>query len=152
MWVRTDGRLRWNKANYSCIVALRVGLRRVTGVHVQRQIAALVIGAYDGFFGPGTGTFLIITSVLVLGQSLTSASADAKVVNFASNLAAMAVFAASGTVVWAISLPMAAAQFAGGWTGAKVAVRGGDHLVRWVVLGVVVALVGKLAVDAWQAG
>lgn len=115
-------------------------------------ILALVIGAYDGFFGPGTGTFLIITSVLVLGQSLTSASADAKVVNFASNLAAMVVFAASGTVVWAVSLPMAAAQFAGGWTGAKVAVRGGDHLVRWVVLGVVVALVGKLAVDAWQAG
>ena len=111
---------------------------------------ALVIGGYDGFFGPGTGTFLIISFVLLLGQNLTSASADAKVVNFASNLAAMTLFAVKGTVLWPVALPMAAAQFVGGWTGAKVAVRGGDRLVRWVVLGVVVALVGKLAFDAWR--
>ena len=112
---------------------------------------ALGIGAYDGFFGPGTGTFLIIGNALLLGMPLTSASADAKVVNFASNLAALCVFAWRGSVLWAVSLPMAAAQFTGGWLGAHVAVRGGDRLVRWVVLLVVVSLVCKLGFDAWES-
>lgn len=108
---------------------------------------ALGIGAYDGFFGPGTGTFLIICYALLLGRPLARASADAKVVNFASNLAAMLTFAWRGTVVWAIALPMAVAQFAGAFAGSRVAVRGGDRLVRWVVLGVVLALSVKLAWD-----
>lgn len=112
---------------------------------------AFTIGAYDGFFGPGTGTFLIIGYALLLGLPLTSASADAKVVNFASNVAAVAVFAARGVVIWKISLPMAAAQFVGGWLGVKVAMRGGDRLVRWVVLVVVLALVVKLAGDLWAS-
>ena len=108
---------------------------------------ALGIGAYDGFFGPGTGTFLIVGYVLLLGHALTRASAEAKVVNFGSNLAALLVFAARGHVDWSIALPMAAAQLAGGWAGTHVAVRGGDRLVRWVVLLVVAALVAKLATD-----
>ena len=108
---------------------------------------ALVLGAYDGFFGPGTGTFLIIGAVLLLGIPLANASAEAKVVNFASNLAAFLVFAWKGVVVWHIALPMAAAQFAGAWSGSHVAIRGGDRLVRWVVLAVVLALSLKLGWD-----
>ena len=108
---------------------------------------ALLIGAYDGFFGPGTGTFLIIAFSGLLGHSLTHASADAKVVNFATNLAAVALFAYRGLVLWHVALPMAAAQFTGAWLGAHLAVRGGDRLVRKVVLGVVVALVLKLGWD-----
>jgi uncharacterized membrane protein YfcA len=108
---------------------------------------ALAIGAYDGFFGPGTGTFLIFAFVLFFGGEVRKASADAKVVNFASNLAAVALFAARGTVVWPVALPMAAGQFLGGLAGAHLAVRGGDRLVRRVVLAVVVALVAKLGLD-----
>lgn len=119
-------------------------------VRMARRVAAvgaLLIGAYDGFFGPGTGTFLIIAFVALAGDSLSKASGNAKVVNFASNLAAAALFASRGVVVWQVALPMAAAQFTGGWLGAHTAVRGGDVLVRRVVLGVVVALCLKLAWD-----
>lgn len=111
---------------------------------------ALVLGAYDGFFGPGTGTFLIITFVAVLHVSLQQASANAKVVNFASNLAAMLLFAVRGTVLWKISIPMAVGQFAGATLGAHLAVKGGDQVVRRVVLGVVIALVAKLSFDVWN--
>ncbi len=109
--------------------------------------AALVIGAYDGFFGPGTGTFLIVAFVALLGDGLAHASASAKVVNFASNLAAVALFSARGVVVWRIALPMAVAQLAGGWLGAHLAVRRGDALVRRVVVLVALALAAKLAWD-----
>jgi len=108
---------------------------------------ALVIGAYDGFFGPGTGTFLIFAFVLFFGAGMREASADAKVVNFASNLAAVVLFASRDLVAWRVALPMAAGQFAGGLAGAHLAVRGGDRVVRWVVLVVVFALVVKLGAD-----
>jgi uncharacterized membrane protein YfcA len=110
---------------------------------------ALAIGAYDGFFGPGTGTFLIVAFSSLLGDSLQRASGEAKVVNFASNLAALLLFASRGLVLWQVALPMAAAQAAGGFLGAHLAVRRGDVLVRRVVLLVVLALVAKLARDLW---
>jgi len=83
----------------------------------------------------------------LLGDGLARASASAKVVNFASNLAALVLFASRGVVVWRIALPMAAAQLAGGWLGAHLAVRRGDALVRRVVVGVTLALALKLAWD-----
>jgi uncharacterized membrane protein YfcA len=113
---------------------------------------ALAIGGYDGFFGPGTGTFLIVAYSVVFAMPLGRASAEAKVVNFASNLAALSIFSMRGTVLWRLALPMAAAQFAGGALGAHFAVRGGDSRVRWVVLGVVAALVLKLGLDLLRAG
>jgi hypothetical protein len=109
---------------------------------------ALAVGAYDGFFGPGTGTFLILAFVGVLGMAPTQASAEAKVVNLASNLAALALFARNGAVLWRFALPMAAAQLAGGFLGAHVALRAGDRLVRGTVAVVVAALVAKLGYDA----
>lgn len=112
---------------------------------------ALAVGAYDGFFGPGTGTFLIIGFVALLHLPLAQASANAKVVNFASNLAAVLVFLARGTIVWKLSIPMAVGQFLGGTIGAQLAVRGGDQLVRKVVLLVVTALVVRLTWDLTHA-
>ena len=113
-----------------------------------RAIAvSLAIGAYDGFFGPGTGTFLIVAFVALLGDGLARASAGAKVVNFASNLAALCLFSARGLVVWRIALPMAAAQLAGGWAGAHLAVRRGDRLIRGVTIAVSLALALKVAWD-----
>jgi hypothetical protein len=108
---------------------------------------ALGIGAYDGFFGPGTGTFLIVAFAALLGDGLTEASAAAKVVNFASNLAAVAVFASRGVVLWRLALPMAGAQLVGGWVGAHLAIRRGDGLVRRVAVLVALALAAKLAWD-----
>lgn len=118
-----------------------------SGAMRRAGLIALVIGAYDGFFGPGTGTFLIIAFVAVLHLTLQQASANAKVVNFASNLAAMALFVARDLVVWKISIPMAVGQFAGGTVGAHLAVKGGDRVIRRVVLGVVLALVARLGYD-----
>jgi uncharacterized membrane protein YfcA len=108
---------------------------------------ALVIGAYDGFFGPGTGTFLIASYVAFLGLSMTRASADAKVVNCASNFAALVVFASQGMVVWSLAVPMLVAQVAGGWTGAHLAIRQGNRFIRVVVVLVALALVVKVARD-----
>ena len=110
-------------------------------------VLALVVGAYDGFFGPGTGTFLIIGFVTLAHFSLAKASANAKVVNFASNLAALLLLATKGAVRWDVSIPMAVGQLLGGTVGAHLAVKGGDRLVRRVVLVVVLALVARLAVD-----
>lgn len=108
---------------------------------------ALVIGAYDGFFGPGTGTFLIVGFVALCGRSLIHATADAKVVNFASNLAALAAFAHDGSVAWALALPMAAGQLVGGLVGARLAIKGGARLIRAMVAVVSGALVLKLGAD-----
>lgn len=141
------------------VVAVFLALRRDFG-QTQRPVPAnralraaalcFAIGAYDGFFGPGTGTFLVLGSVWWLGDGLTAASAHAKVGNFASNLASMLLFAVKGTVVWPVALPMALAQAAGAALGARLAVRGGDGFVRKVVLTVVLALIAKLAWDLLQ--
>jgi uncharacterized membrane protein YfcA len=105
------------------------------------------LGAYDGFFGPGTGTLLIAAYAAAFGDDLTRASANAKVSNFASNLASFATFAAAGRVDFRLALPMAAAQIIGGSLGARAAVRGGDRLVRSGVVFVTFAIVLRLA---WQ--
>jgi uncharacterized membrane protein YfcA len=110
-------------------------------------VIATGIAMYDGFFGPGTGTFLILAYVAFYRDPLDAASANAKVVNFASNLSAMVVFAVKGLIVWKYALPMAAGQMIGGWTGAHVTIRHGRGLVRWVALAVSLGLVGRLA---WQ--
>ncbi len=139
------------------MVAAFLALRRGGGAPKARvperfhvlasTIVGFVIGAYDGFFGPGTGTFLIIAGVGLLGEPLTEATANAKVVNFASNLASMILFAIKGVILWKVSLSMAVGQFLGGALGARLAVRGGERVIRLVVLAVVVALVTKLGFD-----
>jgi uncharacterized membrane protein YfcA len=110
-------------------------------------VASLVLGAYDGFFGPGVGTMLIVAFVLLYGDTLTRASGNAKVVNLASNLAAFALFALRGNILWLVALPMAAANAVGAWAGAHVAIRRGDKFIRGVVLAVVAALAVKLTRD-----
>ena len=112
---------------------------------------ALAIGAYDGFFGPGTGTFAMLAFVMLCREPVTRATGDAKVLNFGSNLAAVISFALHGRVVVAIALPMAVAQLVGGFVGARIAVRGGERLIRATVLLVVLGLVAKVAWDLWRA-
>ena len=108
---------------------------------------AAVMGAYDGFFGPGTGTFLIMAYVTLWKDPMDAASANAKVVNFASNVAALASFAWAGAVLWKVALPMGLAQALGAQVGAHVTITRGHSLVRSAVILVSLALVARLG---WQ--
>jgi uncharacterized membrane protein YfcA len=108
---------------------------------------ALLLGAYDGFFGPGTGTFLLLAYAYAFGDDLVSASGNAKVANFASNLAAFVAFALSGAIRWEIALPMGAAQVAGAWVGTELAVKRGAGLVRGVAVAISLALAARVL---WQ--
>jgi uncharacterized membrane protein YfcA len=109
--------------------------------------AAFALGTYDGFFGPGVGSMLIVANVMIYGDSLTFASGNAKVVNFGSNLAALLLFLVRGAIVWKIALVMAACNALGAAVGARLALKRGDKLVRVVVLVVVFALVVKVALS-----
>jgi len=114
---------------------------------VVLAVFAFALGSYDGFFGPGTGSLLIVGFTMLFGDTLTRASGNAKTVNLASNIGGLALFAWRGTVVWTIVLPMAAASAAGAFFGARLAIRRGDRFVGVVVLCVVLAVVAKLGSD-----
>jgi uncharacterized membrane protein YfcA len=109
-----------------------------------------LIGFYDGVFGPGTGSFFVFALVRGLGWDFLHASAAAKRLNFATNVAALAWFIPAGHVVWALSLPMAVANVLGSSVGTKLALRHGAGFVRVTFLIVVAALVGKTSWDAWR--
>jgi hypothetical protein len=98
------------------------------------------IGFYDGFFGPGTGTFFAMGFVALLGYNLRRATAHTKLLNFTSNFAALLLFIAGGQVVWALALSMAAGQFIGGWIGAHLVLRHGARLVRPVLVAATLAV------------
>jgi hypothetical protein len=123
-----------------------VGMAHSPGL-LGPALLALTLGIYDGFFGPGTGTFLIVGAVTFFGVTMARATADAKAVNLGSNVASLVTFAWKGTVLWAIALPMAAANIAGGALGARLALKGGDRTIRLTVIGVSLAIVAKLAWD-----
>jgi len=114
----------------------------------------LVIGAYDGLLGPGTGTFLVIALVSVLGYAFLPASALAKIVNFATNLGALLFFVPHGAVLWGLGLMIGAANLVGAYVGARMAVAKGSAFVRVIFVVVVGALIVKLGYDVvhdWTA-
>jgi uncharacterized membrane protein YfcA len=110
-------------------------------------VIGLVIGGYDGLIGPGTGSFLIIAMVAMLGYNFLAASAKAKIVNMATNLGALAFFLPTGHLLWGIGLVLGAANMAGGYLGARMAVSKGSKFIRIVFLSVVGALIIKLGYD-----
>ncbi|MBD3778214.1 MAG: TSUP family transporter [Micrococcales bacterium] len=103
------------------------------------------IGFYDGLLGPGTGSFLVIALVGVLGYAFLEASAQAKIVNAATNLGALVVFAAQGAPLWRLGLLVGAANVLGSYLGARTAVARGSGFVRVVFLVVVAVLIVRLA-------
>lgn len=103
-----------------------------------------VIGCYDGFFGPGTGSFFITALVAVFGLGLIRAVAHTKLLNFASNLAGLAVLLAGGHVLWVTGIGMAVASVAGGQAGAYAAMRFGAGAARPLLVIMSLALTGKL--------
>ncbi len=110
----------------------------------------VVIGFYDGFFGPGTGSFFVFLFVRWLGYDFLHASASAKLLNTASNLAALLLFAWKGHVWWHFALAMAVANVVGSLLGTRLALKHGSGFVRGVFIVVVTALILKTSYDAWM--
>jgi len=110
-------------------------------------LLGLTIGFYDGFFGPGTGSFLIFGFVRLFGMDFLKASASAKVINAATNLSAIAFFASHGPILWTVGLIMAACNLAGAQVGTWLALKRGAGFVRQAFLVVVAVLIVKLAWD-----
>lgn len=132
--IGASSRLRWEgNRHYGTAVAL-----------------GILIGAYDGLLGPGTGSFLVISLVSVLGYAFLPATALAKIVNFATNLGALAFFVPSGAVVWGIGLVVGSANLLGAYVGARMAVSKGNRFVRVVFVVVVSALILRLGWDVLQ--
>lgn len=121
--------------------------------HKERSLGLVmgaVLGFYDGFFGPGMGSFLIFTFVGLFGFDFLSATASAKVINFATNLAALLLFASTGHVLYGYGLPMAACQIAGSMAGTSVAMRHGNGFVRLLFLVVSTALIARFGWEVWN--
>jgi uncharacterized membrane protein YfcA len=117
---------------------------------LQRGILiSLIIGFYDGFIGPGAGSFLIMAFVILLGYNFLSASAHAKMVNLATNLGSVTLFIIKGAIIWPIALPMAAANMLGGFAGAKLAIAKGNKFIRIFFLVVVVGILVRFCWDVF---
>lgn len=93
-------------------------------------LISLSIGAYDGFFGPGTGTFLILGFYLLLHMDLVYASGSSKAVNLASGIGSFIAFAFSGDILYTLSIPLIIANIVGGYSGSKFAIKKGSGAVR----------------------
>ena len=112
-------------------------------------LVGAVLGFYDGFFGPGTGSFLIFAFVRFFRLDFLHASSVAKVVNFATNAAALAYFVPSGHVLWIMGLAMAAFNIGGALLGARLALRHGSGFVRGVFVVVASVLIARLGYDTF---
>ncbi len=115
-------------------------------------LLAALIGFYDGFFGPGAGSFLMLLFIRCYGFDFVHAAAAARLVNVATNATALTWFALHGSVLWTLGLPMAVANVAGAQLGTRLALRGGARVVRLVFAAVVAALIAKTGWDSLHAG
>ena len=133
-------------------------LNKQSGIHAEKQLpqkkalwvialAGTVIGFYDGMIGPGTGSFLIFLFVAVFGLDFLHASANSKIINLTTNIAALVFFIPSGNVVWQVALPLAVANVAGSMAGSRLAIKKGSAFVRVIFIIIVSALMLKLSWD-----
>ena len=104
----------------------------------------LVLGFYDGFFGPGTGSFWAVAYVLLLGLNLTKATAHTKLMNFTSNAASLAIFVLGGKVYWLAGLTMGVGELIGARLGARMVIRRGARFIRPIFIAVVLAICARL--------
>jgi uncharacterized protein len=134
------------KKDFGSLHAPRVSenKQRLVGI-----VAGSVIGFYDGFFGPGTGSFLIFIFIGLIGFGFLAASASAKVINFASNVSAVLLFAFTGHIAYSLALPMALCVTAGSFIGSRVAVLRGSSFVRVLFLVVVTGVIVRLSYDTF---
>lgn len=140
------------------LVAIYTYFNKQFGIHQERNhsikkqvfmaaIFGLVIGFYDGLIGPGTGSFLILVFIAVLGFDFIGASAHAKIVNIATNLAAIIYFSSTGHVLFQYAIPMAIFNIGGAYFGTKIALLKGNKFVRVFFLIVVFGTILRFAYD-----
>jgi uncharacterized membrane protein YfcA len=125
--------------------------------HTERQhliyiaITSFALGFYDGFIGPGTGSFLILAFITLLGYDFLKASATAKFVNLSTNIGSIVLFMLSGHILYKVALPMAACNAAGGFLGARMAILRGNKFIRLFFLTVVVLMILRFGYDVlWK--
>lgn len=106
--------------------------------------ASVALGFYDGMFGPGTGSFITVAFILLLGFNLPKAVAHAKILNFASNFASLIFFTLGGAIIWKVGLIMMVGQFIGGTLGAKMVMTKGKKLVRPMLVTMSFIMVAKM--------
>lgn len=113
---------------------------------------SLLIGFYDGFIGPGAGSFFMLAFVAFLHFDFLHASAHSKLVNLSTNLGSVTLFLVKGKIIWLIALPMAAANALGGFIGAKLAIRKGNRFIRVFFLGIIVLILLRFCWDVFFKG
>ncbi|WP_345845743.1 TSUP family transporter [Shewanella algae] len=123
---------------------------RVLTPGVFALTAALGVGLYDGFFGPGTGSFFALAFVSLAGFGLAKATAHAKVLNFSTNIASLIFFALGGKVVWLLGLVMLAGQAAGGTLGSRLVITKGSKIIKPLVVVMSLVMSLKLLADQYQ--
>jgi uncharacterized protein len=116
---------------------------------VYGLLISLCIGFYDGFIGPGTGSFLVVALISFLGFDFLNASANAKLINVATNLGSISYFIFKGKIIWTMAIPMAVCNAFGGWLGAKTAIKKGNGFIRIFFLIVVVGTLLRLFYDVF---
>ena len=130
------------------------GQHQVKNISSRRQLVLAVLmsvclGFYDGFIGPGTGSFLVLGFVSVLGFDFLHASANAKMVNLATNFGSICLFVIKGKMIWAIAIPMALCNAFGGWVGAHLAIKKGNGFIRIFFLIVVIGTLLRFGYDVF---
>ena len=110
---------------------------------------SMVVGFYDGFIGPGTGSFLVVGFIALLGFDFLHASANAKMVNLATNFGSICLFALKGKILWAVAIPMAFCNALGGFIGAKLAISRGNKFIRVFFLLVVIGTLIRFGYDVF---
>ena len=142
------------------LVAIYTFIKKDFGQHKEKAhsptthiiyslLISLVIGFYDGFIGPGAGSFLVMAFVVLMGYDFLHASANAKMVNLATNFGSILLFVIKGKILWAVAIPMALCNAAGGFTGAKLAINKGNKFIRIFFLIIVVGTLMRFAYDVF---
>jgi uncharacterized membrane protein YfcA len=112
-------------------------------------IISAVVGFYDGFIGPGTGSFLILLFIALLGFDFLQASAHAKMVNLATNLGSITLFVLHGNIIWLVALPMAAFNAFGSILGSRLAIAKGNSFIRVFFLLIIVCTLIRFSYDVF---
>ena len=116
------------------------GVKKNEKLLIIFNLVVFAIGFYDGFFGPGTGSFFVLAFIIIKGANIMESTAITKLLNLSSNFAAFIIFAIQGYVIWYLGLVMAVAQIAGAYTGSRFAIKNGEKVVRPVLVVVSILL------------
>lgn len=116
-------------------------------VAILSSAIGFTLGMYDGFFGPGAGTFMILAYTTFIGLDFTTACANAKIVNLASNISALIVFIFAGKVMYSVAIPVTLFSIAGHWVGSGLVIKNGSKFIRPVMLCVLAGLFAKILYD-----